>query len=48
MKSKIRAALGVALLAGAVAAYFSASESTRRYIKHLGKQVPYLPYRYLI
>ncbi len=48
MKSKIRAAMGLALLAGAVAAYFSASESTRRYIKHLGKQVPYLPYRYLI
>ncbi len=48
MKNKIRAAVGLALLAGAAAAYFSASESTRRYIKHLGRQVPYLPYRYLI
>ena len=34
--------------AGLLAAYFSASESTRRYVKHLVSQVPYLPYRYFI
>ena len=31
-----------------VAAYFNTSESTRRYLKHVGRQVPSLPYRYFI
>lgn len=35
-------------LAGMVVAYFQSSESTKRYLKHIGKQVPYLPYRYFI
>jgi hypothetical protein len=48
MKQKVQLALLVAALLSAVAGYFSASESTRRYIVHLGKQVPYLPYRYFI
>lgn len=38
----------LAAMAGLVIAYFQASESTRRYVKHIGKQVPYLPYRYFI
>ena len=40
----------LALLAAAAlaAGWMSASQSTRRYIVHLGKQVPYLPYRYFI
>ncbi|MFH1149477.1 MAG: hypothetical protein V1748_03280 [Actinomycetota bacterium] len=45
---RLRRVLLLLALAGLVAAYFSASESTRRYLKHLGKQVPYLPYRYFI
>ena len=48
MKRKVQLAMVAAVALGAVAGYFSASESTRRYIKHLGKQVPYLPYRYFI
>lgn len=40
--------LAVLVVAGAIAGWFSASESTRRYLKHIGKQVPYLPYRYFI
>jgi hypothetical protein len=43
-----RRVLALALLLGGIAAYFSASESTRRYVKHLAKQAPYLPYRYFI
>lgn len=35
-------------LAGAVAGWFAASESTRRYLVYIGKQVPSLPYRYFI
>lgn len=37
--------LGVVVLA---VAYFTSSESTRRYVKHIGKQIPALPYRYFI
>ncbi len=48
MKEKMKKALLVAAAAGAVVGYFSASQSTRRYIAHLAKQLPYLPYRYLI
>jgi hypothetical protein len=40
--------LWIAGLLGLAAAYLSADESTRRYIAHIGKQVPYLPYRYFI
>jgi hypothetical protein len=40
--------LFLAAVAGLVAAWFSASESTRRYIVHIGKQLPALPYRYFI
>ena len=35
-------------MVGLVAAYFNTSESTRRYLKHIGRQVPSLPYRYFI
>ncbi len=45
---KSRKLMALAALAGSVALWFSLSESTRRYIVHLGKQVPYLPYRYFI
>lgn len=37
--------LGVVVLA---VAWFNSSESTRRYVKHIGKQIPALPYRYFI
>ena len=33
---------------GAVVGWLSLKQSTRRYIVHLGKQVPSLPYRYFI
>jgi hypothetical protein len=36
------------LVAGLVTGWFTASESTRRYLKHIGKQIPALPYRYFI
>lgn len=36
------------VVAGLVAAWFRADESTRRYLKHIGRQVPALPYRYFI
>ncbi len=38
----------VALVGGALAGWMSLKPSTRRYIVHLGKQVPVLPYRYFI
>jgi hypothetical protein len=47
MKTLKKLAL-VLVLAGLVAAWFQASESTRRYLIHIGKQVPALPYRYFI
>lgn len=46
--STVKKLIAVILLVGLIAAYFSASESTRRYVKHLAKQSPYLPYRYFI
>jgi len=47
-KRKIKRALGIAALLGLAAAYITADESTKRYLNHVGKQVPYLPYRYFI
>lgn len=40
--------LGAAVLLGLAAAYLTADESTKRYLIHIGKQAPYLPYRYFI
>lgn len=40
--------LFLAAIAALTIAWFSTSESTRRYIVHIGKQVPALPYRYFI
>lgn len=48
MKQKAGLVLLAVAAVAAVAGFFTASESTRRYIVHLGKQVPYLPYRYFI
>ncbi len=48
MIKNLKKVLSVLVLVGMVAAWFQASESTRRYLKHIGKQVPYLPYRYFI
>jgi uncharacterized protein YxeA len=45
---KVMKALLLLALAAMVAGYFSTTESTRRYLKHIGKQVPHLPYRYFI
>lgn len=47
-KRKIKLALGIAALLGLAAAYATADESTKRYLAHIGKQAPYLPYRYFI
>lgn len=44
----LKMVIAVMALVAAVAAWFQASESTRRYLKHIGKQVPYLPYRNFI
>ena len=44
----VKKALGVAVLLGLAAAYLTADESTKRYLVHIGKQAPYLPYRYFI
>lgn len=46
--SKVRKVLLLLIVVGAVAGYFQASESTRRYVKHLASQAPDLPYRYFI
>lgn len=40
--------IGMGTLAGMVIVYLSLDESTRRYLAHIGKQLPYLPYRYWI
>jgi hypothetical protein len=48
MDKKIKRMLGAGALLGLVVAYFSLDESTKRYLSHIGKQVPYLPYRYFI
>jgi hypothetical protein len=47
-KIKTRRAIGFAVLLGLAAAYATADESTKRYLAHIGRQVPYLPYRYFI
>ena len=44
----VKKILGVAVLLGLTAAYVTADESTKRYLSHVGRQVPYLPYRYFI
>jgi hypothetical protein len=44
----LKKVIAVLALSAAVAAWFQASESTRRYLVYIGKQVPYLPYRYFI
>ena len=44
----MRLAIPLAAAAGLAAAWLGASQSTKRYVVHLGKQVPYLPYRYFI
>ncbi|MDI6874545.1 hypothetical protein [Candidatus Solincola sp.] len=48
MDKGLKRLLKAGVLAGLVALYFSLDESTRRYLVHIGKQVPYLPYRYFI
>ncbi len=45
---KLSALIVPLALAGAVVGWLSLKQSTRRYIVHLGKQVPSLPYRYFI
>jgi hypothetical protein len=45
---KFRKLLMLLMIVGLVVAYMQSSESTKRYIKHIGKQVPSLPYRYFI
>ncbi len=45
---KVRKIAGIFVLVALLAAYMRSSESTKRYVKHLLKQVPYLPYRYFI
>ncbi|MBN1289948.1 MAG: hypothetical protein JXA49_09975 [Actinobacteria bacterium] len=47
MKSAKKLFLLVAVAAMA-AGWFTLNESTRRYIVHLAKQVPSLPYRYFV
>jgi len=44
----LKKALGIAALLGLAAAYLTADESTKRYLIHVGKQAPFLPYRYFI
>ena len=48
MIKNLKKVLPVLVLMGMVAGWFQASESTRRYLVYIGKQVPYLPYRYFI
>jgi len=45
---KVRKIIMLLAVAGLVVAYFQSSESTKRYLKHIGRQVPSLPYRYFI
>jgi len=44
----LKKVLALAVLAAMVAGWFQLKPSTRKYIVYLGKQVPYLPYRYFI
>jgi len=48
MSKKAKRLLHVGMLVGLVGVYLSLDESTKRYLNHIGKQVPYLPYRYFI
>jgi len=48
MSKRTKRLLRAGMLVGMVGVYLSLDESTKRYLKHIGKQVPYLPYRYLI
>ena len=48
MSKKAKRILAMGTLVGTAIVYFSLDESTRRYLAHIGKQVPYLPYRYWI
>jgi hypothetical protein len=48
MKKTLKRLAFALAIAGTVAAWFSASESTRRYLIYIGRQVPALPYRYFI
>ncbi len=41
-----RRMLCIALVAGAIVWYSKQDESKKRFLKHLGKQLPYLPARY--
>jgi hypothetical protein len=45
---KFKKLLMLLMIVGLVVAYMQSSESTKRYLKHIGKQVPALPYRYFI
>ncbi len=45
-KGKLKVLLLLVLIALAVAWYQKQDESKKRYLKHLGKQLPYLPARY--
>lgn len=47
MKTFKRLVLVLAAL-GLAVAWFQSSDSTKRYLIHIGKQVPALPYRYFI
>jgi hypothetical protein len=44
----VKKVLVLAALAAMVAGWFQLKPSTRKYLVYLGKQVPYLPYRYFI
>ena len=44
----IKKLLPLMAMAATVAGWFMLSQSTRRYLIHLGKQLPSLPYRYFI
>lgn len=48
VKKMLIRAVVVSVAVSSVVGWFSASQSTRRYIIHIAKQVPYLPYRYFI
>lgn len=48
MDKKIKTMLGAGAVLGLVAVYLNLDQSTKRFLVHIGKQVPYLPYRYFI
>jgi len=43
---RIKPLLGLVIIAGLVIQYTRLDESKKRFIKHLARQVPYLPGRY--